>query len=172
MSDASPTPDRYRALFQAIDAGVCVIEVKFDADDRPLDYRFVEVNPAFEALTGLKDAAGKWMRELAPDHEQHWFDLYGRVALTGEAARFENLAAALGRWYDVHAYRIGDPAERQVAILFSDITERPARERGPLPHHGRHRPRAGVGDHSLRAGRVRQRRLRRADRQAARGAAR
>ena len=124
MSDASPTPDRYRALFQAIDAGVCVIEVKFDADDRPLDYRFVEVNPAFEAQTGLKDAAGKWMRELAPDHEQHWFDLYGRVALTGEAARFENLAAALGRWYDVHAYRIGDPAERQVAILFSDITER------------------------------------------------
>ncbi|HEX5775687.1 MAG TPA: HWE histidine kinase domain-containing protein [Caulobacteraceae bacterium] len=124
MSDASPTTDRYRALFHAIDAGFCIIEVRFDADDRSLDYRFIEVNPAFEVQTGLKDAAGRWMRELRPDHEQRWFDLYGHVALTGEATRFENFAAALGRWYEVHVYRIGEPADRQVAILFSDISER------------------------------------------------
>ena len=116
--------DRYRALFHAIEAGFCIIEVRFDEAERPVDYRFLELNPAFESQTGLKDAAGKWMRELAPDHEQHWFDLYGHVALTGEPARFENPAEALGRWYDVHAFRIGDPADRQVAILFSDITER------------------------------------------------
>jgi len=116
--------ERYRSLFTSLDAGFCVIELKFDETERSLDYRFVEVNPAFEAQTGLKDAAGRWMRELAPDHEQHWFDVYGRVALTGEPVRFENAAEALGRWYDVHAFRIGGPRARRVAILFNDISDR------------------------------------------------
>ena len=65
------------------------------------------------------------MRDLAPDHEQHWFDIYGRVATTGEAVRFENFAGALNdRWYDVHAFRVGAPGARRVAVLFNDITER------------------------------------------------
>ena len=115
---------RYRALFEAIDAGFCIIEMKFDSAGRPVDYRFVEVNPAFESQTGLVNAAGKWMRELAPSHEQHWFDLYGRVARTGEPARFEEQAAALHRWYDVHAFRVGEPDSQRVAILFNDISER------------------------------------------------
>ncbi|UIY43377.1 GAF domain-containing protein [Methylobacterium radiotolerans] len=118
---------RYRSLFESMDAGFCIIAVRFDGDadaPRAVDYRFVEVNPAFAAQTGLHDAAGRWMRDLAPGHEQHWFDLYGHVALTGEAIRFENGAGALDRWYDVHAYRVGEPEERRVAILFNDITAR------------------------------------------------
>ena len=115
---------RYRALFEAIDAGFCIIELRFDAAGRAADYRFVEVNPAFAGQTGLADAEGRWMRDLAPSHEQHWFDLYGDVARTGEPARFENEAEALGRWYDVHAFRVGEPAEARVAILFNDITAR------------------------------------------------
>ena len=116
--------ERYRALFEAIDSGFCIVEVKFDEEQRPIDYRFVEVNPAFAAQTGLTEAAGKWMRELAPDHEQHWFDIYGRIALTGEAVRFENVAAALRRWYDVYAFRIGAPGAHRIAILFNDISDR------------------------------------------------
>ena len=116
---------RYRTLFEAIDAGFCIVELQFDETGKAVDYRFLEVNPAFERHTGLKDAAGRWMRDLAPAHEQHWFDVYGQVALTGEPARVENPARFLReRWYDVHAFRIGDPAARRVAILFSDITER------------------------------------------------
>jgi PAS domain S-box-containing protein len=98
--------------------------VLFDGQNRPIDYRFLEVNPAFEAQTGLHDAQGKRMKELAPDHEAHWFELYGQVALTGEPAHFTNQAKALNRWYDVRAYRVGDPASHKVAIIFSDITER------------------------------------------------
>ena len=64
------------------------------------------------------------MRELVPEHEAHWFDIYGGVARTGQPARFENEAAGLGRWYDVHAFRIGSSAEWRVAILFNDISER------------------------------------------------
>ncbi len=114
---------RYKMLFNSIDEGFCVVEVVFDPANRPSDYRFLEINPAFEKQTGLKGAQGRLMRDLAPKHEQHWFDTFGRVALIGEPARFQNLAAELGRWYDVYAFRIGEPAARQVAVLFKDITE-------------------------------------------------
>lgn len=118
--------EKYRLLFDSIDEGFCIIELLFGADGDPSDYRFVEVNPAFERQTGLIDAAGKRMRALRPEHEAHWFEIYGRIALTGKAERFESEAAALGRWYDVYAFRIGLPAERRVAILFNDITQRRA----------------------------------------------
>jgi len=64
------------------------------------------------------------MREIAPQHEAHWFEIYGRIALTGEPVRFENQAAQLHRWYDAYAFRVGEPVDRKVAILFNDITER------------------------------------------------
>ena len=115
---------RYQSLFDSLDAGFCILDLAFDADGRARDYRYVEVNPAFAEQTGLHDVQGRWMRDLAPDHEQHWFDTYGRVAITGQPARFENVAAALGRWYDVHAFRVGPPEARRVAVLFNDITAR------------------------------------------------
>ncbi|MGK2909037.1 MAG: hypothetical protein ACSLE1_04460 [Sphingobium sp.] len=72
----------------------------FDDHDHPTDYRFLEVSPAFERQTGIKDGAGRWMREIAADQDQHWFDLHGDVALTGEPVRFEEHSTPLGRWWD------------------------------------------------------------------------
>jgi signal transduction histidine kinase len=115
---------RYGALFDSIDEGYCVAEVLFDANERAIDYRFLEVNRAFERQTGLRNASGRRMRELAPAQEAHWFERYGEVARTGEPSRFVERAAALGRWFDTYAFRVGDPARRQVAILFNDITAR------------------------------------------------
>ncbi len=115
---------RYRLLFTSLDEGFCVIEMIFNAQNQPVDYRFLEVSPSFERQTGLRDAVGKRMRELAPLHEAHWFEIYGRIALTGEPARFQNRAEQLHRWYDVYAFRFGEPEKRQVAILFNDISER------------------------------------------------
>jgi PAS domain S-box-containing protein len=116
--------ERYRTLFETMLEGFCVIEVVFDAANKPVDYRFLDINPAFERQTGLHDARGKLIRELAPDHEAHWFEIYGKVALTGEPARFENEARALNRWFDVSAVRVGGPESRKVAILFNDISKR------------------------------------------------
>jgi PAS domain S-box-containing protein len=115
---------RYRTLFNSIDEGFCVIEVAFDADGRATDYRFLETNPAFEHQTGLAHATGKWMRSLAPLHEQHWYDIYGRVARTGQQSRFVEHARSMGRWFNVFAFRVGSPGQNQVALLLSDITER------------------------------------------------
>jgi len=114
----------YRTLFDSIDEGFCIIEMIFNETDNPIDYRFLETNPSFEKQTGVVNAKGKRIRELAPKHEEHWFEIYGRVALTGEPARFQKRAEQLGRWYDVYAFRFGRPEDRQVAILFNDITER------------------------------------------------
>jgi PAS domain S-box-containing protein len=116
--------ERYRTLFENIDAAFCVVEVIFDEQDRPVDHRFIEINPAFERQSGLKDALGRRAREILPEHEQHWFDLYGELVKTGKPLRFEDGSDALGRWFDVHALRLGHPEQRRVAILFNDITER------------------------------------------------
>lgn len=128
LAELRASEARYRTLFDTVEAGFCIIELLFDADDRPQDYRFIEANPAFERHTGLVGAVGRTARELVPDLEPHWFDLYGRVALTGESARFEQGSHAMGRWFDVHALRVGDPDARRVAILFHDISERKAAE--------------------------------------------
>ena len=114
----------YRTLFDTLIEGFCTIEMVFDDDGKAVDYRFLEINPAFEKQTGLRNAQGKLMRDIAPDHEAHWFEIYGKIALTGEPAQFESEAKALGRHYDVCAYRVGGPESRKVAILFNDITER------------------------------------------------
>jgi PAS domain S-box-containing protein len=119
---------RYRTLFESLDEGFCVIEVIFDAGDRPVDYRFLEANPAFVQQTGLVNALGKTIRDLAPEHEKHWFETYGRVAVTGEPIRFEARAEALGRWYDVYAFRVGREEERRVAVLFRDVSAARAAE--------------------------------------------
>src|SRR5215831_14694122 len=116
--------EKYRVLFDSIDEGFCVIEVLFDDAHNVLDYRFLEINRVFEKQTGISNTVGRRMREIAPTLEEHWFQIYGQVALTGESRRFQNPAAALGRFYDVYAFRLGRPAQRQVAILFNDITER------------------------------------------------
>ena len=125
---------RYRALFESVDVGFCVLEMLFDAQGAPTDYRFLEANPAFVAQTGLVDAVGRTARDLVPELEAHWFETYGRVATTGEAVRFELESEAMGRSFEVHATRVGRAEDRQVALIFRDdsVAKAAAREREAL----------------------------------------
>jgi len=120
--------DELREIFDALDHGLCIVETQFDDSGRCVDYVFMEINGSFERQTGLVDAVGRSMRTLRPDHEEHWFEIYGGIARTGTPRRFAAPAAALGRWYDVYAFRVGEPAMNRVAILFEDITEKKQRE--------------------------------------------
>ncbi len=115
---------KYRSLFESIDEGFCLIEVLFDETGKAFDYRFLAANPAFERHTGLVNVIGKTVQELVPQHEAYWFEIYGRIALTGVPERFENAAQQLGRFYDVYAFRMGGPQEHKVAVLFNDISKR------------------------------------------------
>ncbi|MDR9863242.1 MULTISPECIES: hybrid sensor histidine kinase/response regulator [Pseudomonas] len=114
---------RFSTILETIEAAFAIVKVKFDADDRPVDYYFVEANPAFERQCGV-NLRGKWVTEFAPNLERFWFETYGHVAKTGEPANFENYANTFERWFDVRAVRVGDPADRQIAIFFSDVTAR------------------------------------------------
>jgi PAS domain S-box-containing protein len=116
--------ERHRTLFHSMDEGFCVLELIPDQDGRPTDCRYIEVNPAFEKQTGLKDALGRTVRELIPEIEPSWFDMYGQVAQTGEPIRFVNHAQPLGKWFDVNAFPVEVPGKRHVGALFNDITER------------------------------------------------
>lgn len=118
---AQRATDRYLELFNSIDEGFCIIEVLLDKNEKPFDYRFLEANKAFEKQTGLTNVIGKTMKEMVPKHEHYWFDIYGKVAKTGEPARFENEAKALGAYYEVYAFPAG---KNLVAVLFNNIIER------------------------------------------------
>jgi signal transduction histidine kinase len=121
--------ERYRTLFNAIDEGYCVIEMMFDAQDQPVDYRFLEVSQSFERQTGLIGAVGKTILQLIPSLEIKWLQAYGRVAQTGEPIRVEDYVENMNRWFDLYAFRFGDPAKKQLGILFNNSTERKFIER-------------------------------------------
>jgi PAS domain S-box-containing protein len=115
---------KYRTLFENIDTGFCIVQMKFDANGHAVDYRLEELNPAFEKQTGLYGAVGKWVSEVVPGLEPHWFEAYGQVAKSGNPVRFENYAKPFGRWFDVYAHPTGDPDAQCVAIFFHEITQR------------------------------------------------
>jgi PAS domain S-box-containing protein len=118
------TESRYRALMNSIDVGFCIVEVLLDVEGVPADYRFLELNSQFERLTGLVRTRGKRMLELTTRDERFWSELYGRVAATGEPMRFEHPSAQSGCWLDARVFPVGEPSERQIAVLLTDISER------------------------------------------------
>lgn len=115
--------ERYHSLFKNMSEGFALHEIICDGQGRPCDYRFLDVNPSFEALTGIKreQAIGKCITEVLPDEDPQWIRIFGEVALTGEPAHFENCSLMLKRHYDVFAYC---PAPRHFAVIFMDITDR------------------------------------------------
>jgi len=123
----SVSDEKYRSLFESIDEAFCLIEIIHSGETAP-DYRFIEINPSFERVTGIRGAVGRTMREISPEHEEHWFETFAQVARTGQPIRFESHAQELGRWFDAFAFRVGPPEDQQVAILFNDVTDRKARE--------------------------------------------
>jgi two-component system, cell cycle sensor histidine kinase and response regulator CckA len=113
---------RYRQLFDSLVSGYALHEMIFDVDGQPVDYRFLDVNPAFEALTGLdaERVMGRRVLEVLPALEPVWIERYGVVVRSGEPVRFRQYSSTLERHYEVVAYR---PEPGQFATVFSDITE-------------------------------------------------
>lgn len=114
--------ERYRSLFNGMTEGFAIHEIITDAQDTPVDYRFLDVNPAFERMTGLKreQVVGKTHNEVLPDDDPKWLRMCGTVAITGESVQFDDYSPLLKRHYEVFAYR---PAPKQFAVLFVDISE-------------------------------------------------
>ncbi|MBW4463591.1 MAG: PAS domain S-box protein [Nodosilinea sp. WJT8-NPBG4] len=115
---------KYRTVFESIDEGFCLIDVLFDAEGEPFDHRILQANPAFERQSGTVNPEGKRVSELVLGLELSWHDLYAQVIHTGESVRTEARSDTLDRWFDVLVSRIGDAAMGQVAVVFTDISDR------------------------------------------------
>lgn len=127
-SSLRKSEEKYRTLFNSIDEGFCIIEMIHNTRDEAINYRFVEVNKAYEKHTGQKNPTGRLGNFVAPDTEPYWLSIYDNVARTGQPIRFENYHQDSQRWYESYASRLGGEGSRQVAIIFNDVTERRQRE--------------------------------------------
>ncbi|GLU29949.1 ATP-binding protein [Brucella sp. NBRC 12950] len=119
---------RYRALFEAIDDGFCIIEFRTDNSGEFCDYIHVEANAGYERHTGIPNIVGKSVHEVAASDAKEWIDLYGNVLRTGERIRFEREFRDAGRHIEVSASRVEPATLNQVSVLFRDVTARKTAE--------------------------------------------
>jgi PAS domain S-box-containing protein len=116
----------HKFLLENMINGYAYHKMVFDEDGKPVYYVFLEVNKAFERLTGLKrdEVIGKKVTEALPGIEKDpadWIGVYGMVAITGQPIRFENYSRNLKKWYSIYAY---SPRKGYFATIFEDITVR------------------------------------------------
>lgn len=113
---------QYITLFNTMVDGFTLHEIIYDQNGKPLDFRVLAVNPAFEQIIGLKSSeiVGKTLREILPDRESHWIDTYIDISLTGETATFEYYLQRVKRHLNITAYQ---PEPMKFACIFEDITE-------------------------------------------------
>jgi PAS domain S-box-containing protein len=121
-TEALENEKKYRELFDKMLNGFAIHEIITDEHGKPIDYRFLDLNPAFESLTGLKkeEIVGKTVKEVLPNTEDYWIENYGNVALTGIPIHFENYSESLDKYYEVTAY---SSRPGTFAVIFSNVTE-------------------------------------------------
>ena len=124
-NELKKSEERYRYLYNSIDEGLAIIEMIFDKDNNPVNFRHIELNPAFEKQMGIKikNALGKTAKELKFGFEDAWYEIFGKVVLTGKPIRFIREVESLNKWVNVYAFRIDLGSSSRVAVLFNDITE-------------------------------------------------
>lgn len=113
---------KYKNLFENITQGVALHEIIFDDEGKPEDYLFLEANPVFEKITGLKSnsVVGKSVKDIIPIVDNQWFDIYEKASLGEAPYRCESFIKDFGKYYDVRAFC---PEKDKFAVIISDITE-------------------------------------------------
>lgn len=114
--------EKYRLLYTAMSQGIALHEIITDAEGKPVDYVFLDINDSYTRLLGVtrEMCIGKRITEVMPKVEKYWIDIFGDVALTGEPSYYENYLETTGRYYATYTY---SPKKRQFAVLVTDITE-------------------------------------------------
>ncbi len=114
--------EKYRSLFENMTTGFVLHEIICNKKGEPTDFIYIEANPAYEKLTGLsrKKIKGKRIKEVLPNLEKYWIETFGKVALTGKSASFQNYVQDLDKYFDTWIF---SPSKGQFAVVFTDVTE-------------------------------------------------
>ncbi|MBC7745928.1 MAG: PAS domain S-box protein, partial [Flavobacterium sp.] len=116
--------EKYRSLFNSILDAFCIIEMIFNEKGEPIDWIYVETNPAFSKHATV-EMKGKRISEIVPEMEEFWLEKYGGVAKTGQPVQLEHIVKGLGnQWFQTSAFSHGPKGSNRVAVLFRNITER------------------------------------------------
>ncbi len=117
--------ERFHSLKDSVNAGFCIIRLIHDENDVVDDFEFLEVNDPFLSMSNLQDVKGKRIRQIMPDYSRDWLRTYDQIARTGKKQQYRRRIPFLGnRWHEVQVFRIGEPGQGIVAVLFTDITEK------------------------------------------------
>ena len=117
----------YKKLFNLIDEGFFLIEVIFDENNHPVDMLCLKSNAAALKMLG-QDFTGKSLRKVYPNYEEYWYEIFGKVALTGESVRMEQYAKPDKKWYNFYIFKVGGPESGIIGSIFEDATERKTAE--------------------------------------------
>ncbi|MFZ5967368.1 MAG: HD domain-containing phosphohydrolase [Bacillota bacterium] len=119
--------EKYQTLFNNMVEGFALHEIICDDAGNPVDYRFLDVNKAFENITGLKgeEIKNKTVLEVLPETEDYWIEKYGEVALNGKTMSFEDFPKEMGRYFYVNVF---SPEKGKFAVIFFDTTEEKQRQ--------------------------------------------
>jgi len=119
---------KYHNLISAMMNAFALHEMIFDKNGKAIDYRFLELNPAWEKVVGIKaeTVIGKTVKEIMPDIEESWIEFYGRIVKTGIPEEFEDYNKATGKYFHVYAF---SPETNKFAVFFNDITDKKNNEK-------------------------------------------
>lgn len=113
---------KFRSVFESMEEGVALHEILFDDSGVPTDYRIVDVNPSFEANTGImaRQIRGRTARECYGTDDAPFLEIYAKVALSGKPEKFETFFVPLGRHFHISVF---SPKKGWFATVFTDISE-------------------------------------------------
>lgn len=116
------TDQKYQMLFETMFSAYALHEIITDEDDNPINYKFIEVNPAYERITGLKAAqvVGKTVLDLFPETNLTSIKRYGEVAILGTKLQFEQFSVEHQKYFEIIAF---SPQKGQFSTIFIDITQ-------------------------------------------------
>lgn len=114
--------EQYQQMFQEVSNGMALHEMIFDNSGQAVNYRFLNVNRAFENQTGLKgsEIIEKTVLDVLPGLEQHWIQRYGEVVKTGQPVRFTEYSGELHKEFEISAFKT---AANQFAVIAYDLTK-------------------------------------------------
>ena len=114
---------KYRLLFENMTTGFALHEMIYNNVGEPIDYRFLDINPAFEQYTGIKTKKliGRTVKEVFPNTEDYWITTYGKVAQTGKSINYEQFSQEFEKYFEVKAF---SPEPNKFATIFTDTTSR------------------------------------------------